>query len=119
MSIWGGTIVKVGIIRCLQTENFCPGTFDFKAIADKTGVFEGVEEDIELVGFISCGGCPGKNAILRAKKMVKLGADTIVLASCIEKGTPLGYKCPFSKMMKDSLVKGLAENIKILDYTHE
>jgi predicted metal-binding protein len=111
--------VKVGIIRCMQTENFCPGTFDFKAIANRTGAFEGVEEEIEIIGFISCGGCPGKNTILRAKKMVRLGADTIVLASCIQKGTPIGYPCPFAKKMKDSLVKALGEKIAILDYTHE
>lgn len=52
--------MKVGIIRCMQTEDYCPGTTDFKAIREKTGVFEGVEEEIELIGFINCGGCPGK-----------------------------------------------------------
>lgn len=35
--------MKVGIIRCMQTEDYCPGTTDFKAIREKTGVFEGVE----------------------------------------------------------------------------
>ena len=24
--------MKVGIIRCMQTEDYCPGTSDFKAI---------------------------------------------------------------------------------------
>lgn len=111
--------MKVGIIRCQQTENFCPGTFDFKAIADRTGAFEGIEGDIQIMGFISCGGCPGKNAVLRAKKMVKLGADTIVLASCIQKGTPIGFPCPFAKKMRDTIVNGVGEDIKIIDYTHE
>ena len=44
--------MKVGIIRCMQTEDYCPGTTDFKAIREKTGVFEG-------------GGCPGKKVSLR------------------------------------------------------
>ena len=57
--------MKVGIIRCMQTEDYCPGTTDFKAIREKTGVFEGVEEEIALIGFIKCGGCPGKKASLR------------------------------------------------------
>ena len=52
--------MKIGIIRCMQTEDFCPGTADFKMIQDHTGVFAGIEEDIEIVGFINCGGCPGK-----------------------------------------------------------
>ncbi len=60
--------MKVGIIRCMQTEDYCPGTTDFKAIREKTGVFEGVEEEIELIGFINCGGCPGKKVSLRIGK---------------------------------------------------
>ena len=26
--------MKIGIIRCMQTEDFCPGTADFKMIQD-------------------------------------------------------------------------------------
>ena len=48
--------MKLGIIRCMQTEDFCPGTGDFKAIRIKTGVFADVKEEIELVGFANCGG---------------------------------------------------------------
>lgn len=32
--------MKLGIIRCMQTEDFCPGTADFKAIREKTGVLK-------------------------------------------------------------------------------
>lgn len=32
--------MKLGIIRCLQTEDFCPGTTDFKVIQEKKGIFE-------------------------------------------------------------------------------
>ena len=53
--------MKVGIIRCMQTEDYCPGTNDFKMVAEKKGAFEGVEESIEIIGFINCGGCPAKN----------------------------------------------------------
>lgn len=35
-------ILKVGIIRCMQTEDYCPGTTDFKFIKEKKGAFEGV-----------------------------------------------------------------------------
>ena len=45
--------MKVGIIRCMQTEDFCPGTTDFRMIREKKGAFEGVEEDIEIIGFIN------------------------------------------------------------------
>ena len=38
--------MKVGIIRCMQTEDFCPGTTDFRMIREKKGAFEGVERKI-------------------------------------------------------------------------
>ena len=108
--------MKVGIIRCMMTEDYCPGTKDFKAIREKSGIFEGVEEDIEIVGFINCGGCPGKKAILRARELVKRGADTIAFASCITKGTPIGYPCPFAKRQQGLVENDLGEDINVLDY---
>lgn len=110
--------MKIGIIRCLQTEDYCPGTTDFKAIKNKSGAFADVKEDIEIIGFINCGGCPGKKALLRAKELVKRGADTIAFASCIQKGTPIGYPCPFAARMKSTISKGIGTEIKLLDYTH-
>ena len=51
--------MKVGIIRCMQTEDYCPGSTCFQMIREQKGAFAG-QEDIEIVGFINCGGCPGK-----------------------------------------------------------
>ena len=110
--------MKLGIIRCLQTEDYCPGTTDFRAIKEKTGAFQGVSEEIEIIGFIGCGGCPGKKAVLRARELVKSGADTVAFASCVQKGTPIGYPCPFAKKMKELIAKYLGEGIRLLDYTH-
>ena len=110
--------MRLGIIRCMQTEDYCPGTRDFKTIKEKSGVFEGLEEDIELVGFCNCGGCPGKKAVLRARLLVERGADTIAFASCIQKGTPIGYPCPFAKKMKELIEKDLGSKVQLLDYTH-
>ena len=66
----------------MQTEDYCPGSRDFRTIRERKGAFEG-EDDIQLVGFINCGGCPGKKAVLRARSLVSHGADTIAFASCI------------------------------------
>ena len=111
--------MKLGIIRCQHTEEVCPGTRDFQTIREKGGSFAAVGEDIELVGFVSCGGCPGKKAVFRAKTLVKRGADTIAFASCIQKGTPIGFPCPFAKLMKEHVQANVPENIRILDYTHD
>lgn len=113
--------MKVGIIRCMQKEDFCPGTADFKAIRERKGVFSDVPEDenIEIVGFCNCGGCPGKKSVLRARKLVEAGADTIAFASCIQKGTPIGYPCPFAKKMQEVITKNIGDGIKILQHTHD
>ncbi|WP_300344565.1 CGGC domain-containing protein, partial [Fusobacterium sp.] len=65
--------MKLGIIRCMQTEDYCPGTSDFKVVRERKGAFQGIEEDIEIIGFINCGGCPGKKAVLRARELKKRG----------------------------------------------
>lgn len=110
--------MKLGIIRCMQTRDICPGTSDFKAIRDKKGAFEGVEGDIEIIGFIDCGGCPGKTAFSRTKELVKRGADTIAIASCISLGTPIGFPCPNAKEMEQVIRKAAGPDVKILDHTH-
>ena len=110
--------MKVGIIRCMQTEDFCPGSTCFKMVGEKEGAFSGVTEHIDVIGFTNCGGCPGKKAVLRAREMVKRGADSVVFASCITRGTPIGYACPFAKKMIDTVAKDLGDSIKIIDYTH-
>lgn len=110
--------MKVGVIRCTQTEDFCPGTADFRVIRERKGAFAGVDEDIEIVGFVSCGGCPGKRAVLRARELVKRGADTIVFASCIRKGTPIGFPCPNADSMIEAVRRDLGDSVRYLEYTH-
>ena len=110
--------MKVGLIRCMQTEDMCPASTCLKVIKEKKFAFEGINEEIEVIGVNSCGGCPGKKAVTRVEKMIKRGADTIVLASCISKGTPIGYPCPFAKIMKDAIKRNIGDSIQIIDYTH-
>lgn len=95
--------MKVGLIKCKQTEDMCPATTCFKVMSMKKLAFEGVEEDIEIIGVNSCGGCPDKKAVTRAAEMVNRGADTIVLASCITKGNPIGFACPYALQMKNAI----------------
>ncbi|MDW7683813.1 MAG: CGGC domain-containing protein [Bacillota bacterium] len=110
--------MKVGLIRCMQTEDMCPATTCLKVMQDKKLAFEGIKEDITVIGVITCGGCPGKRAVTRAAEMVKRGADTIVLASCIFKGTPIGFPCPHADAMKEAITKKIGSSVKIIDYTH-
>lgn len=110
--------MKVGLIRCMQTEDICPGTMDFKIMREKKLAFEGVEGEIEVMGVVSCGGCPGKKAVHRAAEMVRRGADTIVLCSCITRGNPIGFACPNAEQMKAAVKKKIGDSIRLIDYTH-
>lgn len=109
--------MKVGIIRCRQTEDMCPGTTDFKVAKDGKLGFADIGPS-EVVGFVSCGGCPGKRAVPRAKMLVDRGAEAIAFASCISKGNPIGVPCPHFKEMKTAIEKKIGSEILVLDYTH-
>lgn len=109
--------MKVGIIRCQQTEDLCPGTTDFKCASAGKGSFEELGS-CEIIGFVSCGGCPGKRAVARAKMLLDRGAEAIALASCITKGNPMNFPCPNRDMIKQCILKKLGEKVKLLDYTH-
>ncbi|MCK9222097.1 MAG: CGGC domain-containing protein [Limnochordia bacterium] len=108
-------MVKVGIIRCQQTEDMCPGTTDFLIAKEGKCVFEQTGP-VVVIGFVSCGGCPGKRAVARAKLMVDSGAEAIVLASCISKGTPIGYPCPHFETMRNAIKRKC--DITVLEWTH-
>lgn len=108
---------KVGVIRCQQTEDLCPGTTDFKVAAEGKLAFEETGP-VQIVGFVSCGGCPGKRAVARAKIMVDRGAEALVFASCISRGNPLGFPCPHSTVMREAVIRAVGEKIQLIDYTH-
>ncbi len=108
---------KAGIIRCQQTEDMCPGTSCFKVAKGGKLAFEEIGP-VEIVGVLSCGGCPGKRAVTRAKLMVDRGAEIIVLSSCISRGNPVGFPCPHYEMIKEAIVKKIGTEIQLIEYTH-
>lgn len=110
--------MKIGLIRCMQTEEMCPATRCLDAMRRKKDAFAGVEGDIELVGVTTCGGCPGKKAGLRAAMMLRRGAQAIALASCITKGTPIDYACPFAAKLAKVVRAAVGEDVPIFDHTH-
>ncbi len=109
--------MKVGIIRCQQTEDLCPGTTDFRVAGEGRGAFEQLGPS-QVIGFVSCGGCPGKRAVARAREMVSRGAQAIAFTSCICKGTPIGFPCPNREQMVAAVTRAVGSDIVILDYTH-
>ena len=112
--------MKIGLIRCLQTETVCPAFKCIKVIAEQEDAFSEIKEETTLLGITTCGGCPGKNAVLRAANLVKMGAQAIALASCIGKGspTPIGMTCPHFAVMKAAIEKKVGPQVRVFEYTH-
>jgi len=82
---------KVGIIIC-DRWNTCAGGKCLRSLRNREGAFERYkDEDVELVGYTTCGGCPGGNVEYAPDEMKKNGAEIIHLAT----GLVVGYPpCP-------------------------
>lgn len=83
--------VKIGIVICDRYRS-CAGGKCFRALRAREGAFAAYEgRDVELVGFTSCGGCPGGNIEYAPEEMKKNGAEVVHLAT----GLLVGYPpCP-------------------------
>lgn len=83
-----GEKVKVGIIICNRYHN-CAGGKCLKALHNREGAFSRYEgKEVELVGFTTCGGCPGGNIEYAPEEMKKNGADVVHLATGLVVGYP-------------------------------
>ena len=84
--------IKIGIIIC-DRYSMCAGGKCFRSLHNREGAFSiyGKDEELELVGYAICGGCPGGNIEYAPGEMVKNGAHVIHLAT----GLIVGYPpCP-------------------------
>ncbi len=104
---------KIGIIICDRYHR-CGGGKCFKALREREGAFDVYKNnEVEVVGYTTCGGCPGGNIEYVPEEMVKNGADTIHLAT----GMVVGYPpCPrvgyFKKYIEERF------NVKVVAGTH-
>lgn len=83
---------KIGIIICDRYRD-CGGGKCFRALRERRGGFAvyPLDETVEVVGYSSCGGCPGGNVEYVPAEMKKNGAEVIHLAT----GLVVGYPpCP-------------------------
>ena len=83
--------IKLGIIICHRYHSCAAGKC-LRAIKNKEGAFSIYKgKEIELVGYTTCGGCPGGNVEYAPEEMKKNGVEVIHLAT----GLVVGYPpCP-------------------------
>jgi predicted metal-binding protein len=81
--------MKIGIIICNRYKS-CAGGKCFRAMRNREGAFDIYDpaEALEIVGYTSCGGCPGGNVEYACAEMIKNGAQTIHLATGMVVGYP-------------------------------
>jgi len=84
-------MVKIGIIICDRYSG-CAGGKCMRSLKERVGGFARyADQDVELVGYTSCGGCPGGNVEYAPEEMRKNGATVVHLAT----GLVVGYPpCP-------------------------
>lgn len=82
-------MTKIGIIICGRYQT-CGGGKCFRALKERLGAFSVYtpEEEVEVVGYSYCGGCPGGNIEYVPAEMIKNGAQVIHLATGLVVGYP-------------------------------
>ena len=82
---------KIGIIIC-DRYRMCAGGKCLRALRNREGAFSIYKgKNVDLVGFTTCGSCPGGNIEYAPDEMVKNGVQVIHLAT----GLVVGYPpCP-------------------------
>lgn len=82
---------KIGIIIC-DRYHTCAGGKCLRSLRERAGGFARYAgEEVELVGYTTCGGCPGGNVEYAPEEMMNNGAEVVHLAT----GLVVGYPpCP-------------------------
>jgi predicted metal-binding protein len=83
---------KLGVIIC-DRWNTCAVGKCLRSLAEREGGFSRYkDQEVSLVGYTTCGGCPGGNVEYAPAEMKKNGAEVIHLAT----GLLVGYPpCPY------------------------
>jgi predicted metal-binding protein len=112
-------MTKIGIIRCQESamspdmKDRCAGWGCLAEARKRTAYFDEYDE-VELIGFDTCGGCPGKGNTKKitdiGKNFKEHGVEVIHLSSCIA-----GF-CP----NKNLFIKALSDEtgLPIRERTH-
>lgn len=105
---------KIGIIICDRYRD-CGGGKCLRSMKNREGAFSSYSEDeeLELVGYSTCGGCPGGNIEHVPEEMIRNGAEIIHLAT----GFIVGYPpCPHIEHFRSFIEKEF--KIKVVFGTH-
>ncbi|MBX3007326.1 MAG: CGGC domain-containing protein [Melioribacteraceae bacterium] len=102
--------IKIGIIICDRYKS-CAGGKCFRSIKERVGAFDIYKEnDVELIGYTTCGGCPGGNIEYAPEELKKNGAEVIHFAT----GMVVGYPpCPYIDHFKKFIESKYGMNVVV------
>ncbi|MCE5248720.1 CGGC domain-containing protein [bacterium] len=95
-------MIRIGIIICARYRD-CGGGKCFRALRERHGGFSryAADEPVEIIGYSSCGGCPGGNVEYVPAEFVKNGCDVVHLATGLVVGyPPCPYICQFKAFIE-------------------
>lgn len=109
-----GHVTRVAVVRCETVSEVCPGVACMKSFNHRKNLFADYDGDVELVGFFTCGGCPGRRIFRLVESLQKYGLDVVHLSSCmlLDDEYP---RCPHVKQIKKMLEN---KGIKVVEGTH-
>ena len=106
-------MTKIGIIICDRYSS-CAGGKCLRAFRERSGGFARYAgEEVELVGYATCGGCPGGNIEYAPEEMKANGAEVVHLAT----GLVVGYPpCPHLEYFREFIPRKFG--MKVVVGTH-
>jgi len=105
---------RVAVVRCETVSEVCPGVACLKSFNRRENHFKDYPGEIELVGFFTCGGCPGRRIYRLVDSLMRYGVDVVHLSSCMlmEEDYP---RCPHVKQIKKMLEN---KGLRVVEGTH-
>lgn len=106
--------VKIAVVRCEIVSEVCPGIACLQAFNKRKIAFSEYGEKTEIIGFFTCGDCPGRRIFRLVERLLKYGLDVVHLSSCMIMDDDYP-KCPHREQIKTMLEQ---KGIKVVEGTH-
>ncbi len=105
---------RIAIVRCETVAEVCPGIACFKAFNKRRQHFAKYDDNFEIIGYFTCGGCPGRRVSRLIDTLLKYDLDVVHLSSCMvmEGDYP---ECPHKEEIKKCLE---SKGVKVVEGTH-
>ncbi len=105
---------KIAVVRCDIISEVCPGTGCLTAYENRKELFRDYGSNTKIIGFFTCGGCPGRRVFRLVNTLKRYGIEAVHLSSCMLMEEPF-TKCPNKEEIKKSIEK---LGITVIDGTH-